>query len=326
MEDDIRDLAAKVSEAFKARSKRFHFASLLVKAALVSGGAALAGVAQFVSWKPDEPPTTWQIVGILATIVVFVGGLFVVFTESDASEELALSQAAVQRAQEALREVEVILEIEAEGERVIELYQAASILGEMIESSTLAAVGDDTKIAFDMMQLAGRSLAIACGFAQNDRWTICIYKVVKDTATGEENLVCVGHKRALDCDITSARKWPMGEGVAGLTAYTKRKQIIPDLHAPELQNLLGAHGLSRDGDGERYKSMAAFPIIPLGTGQLWGVATATNDREGHFNHVDEAQIKYEEAIRMLAQHMGLALSVRAAHMRSMSSTAPVPAP
>lgn len=327
MDEEIKDLGAKVSTAFKDRAKKFHFASMLVKGLLVAGGAAFAGIAQFVSWPPDQQPTTWQIIGIAATVIVFIGGLFVVFTESDASDELALSQEALQKAQAALRDADVIFEVESELERVIELYQAASILREMIENSTVAATGDDSKIAVDVIKLAGRSLAIAAGFQQNDRWTICIYKVVRDATTGEELAECVAHKRALDTDISTARSWPIGQGVAGLACLTKREQIIPDMHAPELQNLLGAQALSRSGDNDRYKSMAAFPIIPVGSGgAVWGVATATNDREGHFNHVDEGNIKYEEAIRMLAEFMGLALSVRAAHMRGAAPAVPATTP
>lgn len=83
------EITESISRLFDARALRFKWASRFVKAALISVGAAIAGVAQFLQIPQGEAPTNIQVVGIAAIIAVLLGSVFVLLLEDDASEELA---------------------------------------------------------------------------------------------------------------------------------------------------------------------------------------------------------------------------------------------
>lgn len=313
MEDEIIQLYDRVTATANERASLTRRASLFVKGLLVTVGAFIAGVAQFATWKPGTPPEPAQIIGIAACIIILIGGFFVLLTEEDATKALAVAHEATKKSLIAGQQYDSYYELEEQFERLIELYQAARIMTTAVEQSTDVAVGAEAKIALDMMELAGRSLSISAGFQQNDRWTICIYQHVQD-AQGA-HLLCAAHKRAIECKIESARKWPIGSGAAGL-AFTRGKEIIiPDMQAAEMRPLLNTDGQDRATDDDRYKSMVVVPITVRGRATPWGVVTATNDRVDHFNYTDEGGLKHEEPIRLLAEFMSLAISVRDAHMR-----------
>ncbi|WIA58260.1 GAF domain-containing protein [Sphingobium sp. WTD-1] len=320
MEDEIVQLYDRVTAAASARARVIRTASRYVKGVLVTVGAFVAGVAQFATWKAGTDPDPAQIIGIAACIVVLIGGIFVMVTEEDATKALDVAQEATKKALVASQQYESYYELEEDFERLIELYQAARIMTTAVEKSTDVAVGGEAKIALDMMELAGRSLSIAAGFQQNDRWTICIYQYIENGDGGL--LKCVAQRRAIECNIETARTWPTGSGAAGM-AYTRGKEvIIPDMQAPEMRPILNTDGQDRPSDDDRYKSMVVMPITVRGRKNAWGVVTATNDRTEHFSYAEQSGIKPEEPIRLLTEFMSLAISLRDAHMRRTANQLP----
>lgn len=320
MEEEIVQLYDHLAAAASGRAKIIKRASRYIKGVLVTLGAFVAGVAQFVTWKAGSDPEPAQVAGIAACFVILIGGIFVLITEEDASHALDVAHQATKKALLASQQYESYYDLEEGFERLIELYQAARIMTTAVEKSTDVAVGGESKIALDMMELAGRSLSIAAGFQQNDRWTICVYQYVADSAAGV--LKCVAQKRAIECSIESARAWPTGSGAAGM-AFTRGKEvIIPDMQAPEMRPILNTDGQERASDDDRYKSMVVMPVTVRGRKTPWGVVTATNDRSNHFSYTDQSGVKPEEPIRLLAEFMSLAISVRDAHMRRTANQLP----
>jgi hypothetical protein len=200
--------------------------------------------------------------------------------------------------------------------------KASAIMRRLVKESTIASIGSDIKLAKDFIELAGRSLTIASGFEQNDIWTIGIYCAQKNQETGVDELICVAQTRAIICDIAKARVWQTGLGVIGVTFQNKKPQIIPNMFAPELQNIFSIDGERLSGDNSNYKSMVAYPIIPTSSEVPWGVATATSDRMEHFNHNGEGYLNHEEPIKVLADFMALAISIREAYHRHTDASLP----
>lgn len=317
-------MRARLIAAIQRRASNLRSASLLIRSFLIVVAGGVATFAQFMDW-PSAGPSNSQITGIIASIVATIGGLASVILDKDSSEELSLAHAAIAEAEAleakakiAMYRFDAVDDYETEIEQLIELYQAARVMRNIVEVAATAIAGDESKIAADFMTLAGRSLAIAAGFQLTDRWTICIYRAVSIVGQPDVVLKCVAHKRAIECTLDEARTWPVGKGVAGMSYMTGQPVIVSNMQAPELQPMIRASDESRPGDGDRYRSMAAFPIVVPGQDMPWGVATATNDRYDHFNYEDEDGLKTEEAIRLLAEFMSLAITVFDQRQRAAS--------
>jgi len=304
---DIKALSDKVSAAFLARARRMKLASRLVQLVMLIGAAAVAGVAQFAEFSP-QGPSGWQITGIAASLIVGLGAIFSGIVDEDASKELALAQNALEEARNAQDQYQDLNRINAELEKAIELYQVMLLARGVLEQSTQIPATTEVRLVSTILEACERSLPIAMGFAQSDRWTICIYKAV-GTVPGPITLECIAHYRAIKCDLTNARKWAAGTGIAG-SAYANRDEIIiDDLQVPSLQSVFGtAANVQKPDDPTLYRSMAAVPIMVTGSAEPWGVVTATNDRPGHFSPISGMGIDASEGVRALSSMVALAVA------------------
>lgn len=300
------DLATQISNRFIARARQFRNMSRFVKIAFVALASALVSFAQFMEW-PATGPTLWQVVGIAGSIIVAAGAIFVVFTEDDAGVDLALAREGLERVRLAEQLFEEIEGRDATLERTIELYSAMLQMRAVVEHIAAAPVAADAGMRA-LMDAAGRSLSIAAGFAQSDQWTITVYHAVIDPATARAELVCVAHRRAIECDISQARRWPEGIGTAGICYSNRRELIVPDLHQNGVGTMFNTGDRARDYDAERYRSVVAIPIATDG-GAPWGVVAASNDRPYHFRADEIAGVKTVEAVRALAAMAALVVAV-----------------
>lgn len=307
--DELQELAGGIAARFKARSVRHFAASIIVKIVLIIGGSALAGLAQFTQFPEGSSPTAWQVVGMAATGLVALGGIFMAITESDASKELEMARAAVEQAQTYASAFDEFERYENDLLRSTELYAAINAMREVVEQTIGEGGKDEIAAIKTIMETAGRSLAVACGFEQADRWTICVYKAQLDATSHGMELVCAAHRRAIECDLTEARKWPEGVGTAGMAYSNGREIIVPDMSASELGTVFDL-GIRKKGyDSDRYKSIATIPIRTSRDGKPWGVVVATNDRANHFYVDHKPGIQPAEAARALAAMIGLAVVV-----------------
>ena len=304
---DIRKISGQVTAAFLKRARRLKAASRFVQLILLVVGAAVAAIAQFAEFSP-QGPTTWQIVGIAASVVVALGAFFSGIVDDDASQELALAHRAVEEARNLQEQYQDLTRVEADFEKSIELYQVMQIARGVLEQSTQQPATTEDNLVITTLTACERSLRIAMGFAQADRWTICIYKAIPQPS-GPVMLECLAHHRAIKCDLTNARKWVAGTGIAG-SAYANRDEvIIDDLQIPGLQAVFGtAANSSKQDDSTLYRSMAAVPVMVTGMADPWGVVTATNDRPGHFSPNAGMGIEASEAVRALSAMVALAVA------------------
>ena len=258
--------------------------------------------------------STWQVIGIATALIVGVGAVFVVITERDASEDLAAAREAITKAQRAQREFESYLDLEVAVDQLIELYQAAGVMRGAIETVAAKGITNEVMIAGTILGASARSLSIAMDFGQSDRWTICIYVAEKDLDSERFVLRCIAHERAIKCDLSSARSWPEGTGLAGVCFSNRSEMILPNLQADGVRSIFASGASeSRPDDAERYRSMVAVPVMVQGLDRPWGVVTATNDQIDHFSYEDSQGVKPDEGVRLLAGMVALGIAVSRAN-------------
>ena len=304
---NIKKISGEVTDAFLKRARRLKAASRFVRLVLLVVAAAVAAIAPFFDFPPDGP-TTWQIIGIAAAVAVALGAFFTAIVEEDASHELGLAHRAVEDARNLQEQYQDLSRVESEFEKSIELYQLMQIARGVLEQSTQQPASTEDNLVATILTACERSLPIAMGFAQADRWTICIYKAIPQP-TGPVMLECLAHHRAIKCAVGNARKWAAGTGIAGSAFANLDEVIIDDLQIPSLQAVFGTAANSpKQDDAELYRSMAAVPVMVAGMSGPWGVVTATNDRPGHFSLKSGMGIEASEAVRALSAMIALAVA------------------
>jgi hypothetical protein len=287
---------------------RIKHASFYVKAAFVVLASAVVSALQFLQIAPGQTMTAVQAGGLTGSIVLFFGGVFVLITEEDATEELSVARQALEAARSAEAAVQSYEERDETLKRVTHLYLAAGEMRRVLEKAATSHLSLKATLGL-MLESTSRLLPVAASFAQSDRWTICVYKGFPDPAGGRDSLVCVDHLRAISCSVARARRWAEGVGVAGISYATRGDIIVPNLHTFGLGTLFNVAGQSRDYDADRYRSTAAFPIMVDGREKPWGVVVATNDRYDHFNLDQEPGLQTSEAVRLVASMTALAVAI-----------------
>lgn len=315
----LEQLSDKLTNAWRDRARKSTVAHTFVTALLVTIGAAIAGIAQFLDWPENGHPSPSQMVGVTATFIAGLGGLAVLAKESGSAAELALAAAAVEEVRSLEAELTEIDEIQSERDRVYEAYQSLHVICQALSSSLIAATGSVDDLIFQIVELAGRSVSLAAGFAAADQWTLCVYKAVEDTRSGEQKLKLIAHRRAIECKVEDARSWKVGVGVAGISYQRKRELVIPNMAEPGLDVVFEPGPNAREYDRTRYQSIISLPIFVNGREEPFGVVTATNDRVGYFSSQPLPEFRHDDPIRRFAELIGLVVGVRDAMGRARGS-------
>ncbi len=305
-----------LNEITIARLRSVWRSTRLFRAIFFAFAAAIAGAAQFVTWEPTETPTTAQVVGICATVVVFLAALVAVISEKDSVREIELAQRAVGQAETLRERLEETARLWPNVDRMVALHQANSLFRDTLESACVAMVGDERQLLSGMTTLVERQLPAAAGFSYADQWTICLYKALPASGDCRFELHLVEHLRAIKCDKSTARIWQEGKGVAGVAFSNASEIMIEDLASDAARAVFKPSGMERNYDDDRYRSMVAVPILVQGDARPWGIVAATSDTVGHFNPDAEQGLKPVEAIRSFAKYAALAVAMIQARERA----------
>jgi len=302
-------LRENLNSTILSRLQRVWLGTKLFRAIFFAGAAAVAGVCQYTTWPTNQPPNTSQVIGISATVVVFLAAALAVFIDQDATNEIAIAQRAVHRAEDLRERLEDTLRVWPNVERMVALHQAISLFRDHIESACVAMVGDESNLLSSMLTLGKRQLPSAAGFSYADQWTICLYRAEQIKGDCRFELKLIEHVRAIDCAKDEARVWPEGRGVAGIAFSNSSEVLIEDLTSEAARAVFKPSGMERTYDDDRYRSMVAIPILVQGNDKPWGMVTATSSNVGHFNHDPEDGLKPVEAMRALSRYAALAVAV-----------------
>ena len=260
-----------------------------------AGGALAIAFARLADWPPG--------VTYVAASVVFISAVFVLVADKGASKSLADARIAMDKALEQEAEAEASRRkfaaaedaYNSELERLSHLQAARDLVRAILEGVALSAKQLNEISVIDLMlKQARRALFLAHGFDMNDFHTICVYQR-REGEDGRAELVCKAHIRAIECDLTQARVWKEGVGVAGIALAQGDEVVVPDLTALELGSLYRIPEPKAE-DGTRYRSIVAEPISLDNGGALWGVLIATSSRPGHFSVEDRSYVNVTQSL------------------------------
>lgn len=317
----LKEIAERIGSHFQQRSKNQKRASLFVKLAMITIGAAVAAIAEAIELaRTNHEVSSWTIAGIAASGLVALGGVFVYLTEQDVSETLEDARAALEAArafEQEKSEFEMNMAwLSNEVTRGLELYNSIDVMRGAIEQSLDLPNPSIANIIHTGLTAARNSLLVALGFDIKDTWTIGIYEACRDAESGKIVLRCIAQDRTVPCNIADARVWPEGIGVAGIAYSTASEKIIPDMSDPALGTAFQLKGNARDYDRQRYRSIVAVPIM-VGSNKIpWGVAVATSDQPRHFYIEPADGVPTSEPVRAIAAMAALAVKALAKSPRS----------
>jgi hypothetical protein len=306
----LREISEGISTAFQTRARHMHIASMSIKIGLVAIGSLVVAGVQCLGLPADGPWPALSVIGVAASFLVFIGSVFVLLSEQDASSHLASAEAAVRAAEKA--ESQLLSEAEQYDaqwqslERSTELYYALMAMRGALERMPLSERHDEGAVIDSLLEVSERSLLVGMGFDISQNYTICVYR--SEVAPSGTILRLIAHRRALDCDLETARTWPEGVGAAGMAFARGRELILADLSDPALGTLRDRSPSAADDDADPYQSIVAVPVFIGSSNKKWGVVVATSDVPNHFSHDAESGVRTTEGARALAGMVALALS------------------
>lgn len=276
------------------------------------GGAFLAAYAQYRVLPSATAINPWSIAGLGAAGAVFIGGIFIAFTERNPFMDLRQAHEALEAARAREEKINDDLEnfrqVEHETNRLRDLYSAMDVMRSAVQLAMTVPTGGETATIERLLEAAERPLLLACDFAHPQHWTLCVYNATIDPESKHATLKCIAHSRSIKCDIAQARTWEEGEGITGAVYARGMEIIIPDLLARELGTSYELKPQNkRDYDTVRYRAIIGVPIKVGTEMKPWGVVIATSSDPGHFTPDHVSGVRTVEGPRALAGMVALAI-------------------
>ena len=322
---DLDEISKRLGDAFKNKARNQWIASLTAKL-LFAVFSAISGISQFTG---SEKLVLSNYVGIGSAIFAFLGAMFIAIFDKDSSQELEIAREAIVSAREEQQKFRDLMydyadlrQYDVEQVRARELYQAVFIMRGVLEGLIHNDYIDLDRSVPLILETAKRSLTISLGYQTAEHYTLCVYRARDNAITKQRELKCIAQARTIDCGIDDARVWPTGVGVAGAALARGTEVVVPDMGALQIGSLYA--DTAKPDDADRYRSIAAVPILASGHNNAWGVVVGTSDRADHFAvGPDHPGVQTVEAVRALAGMVGLA--VRVDQLRVSCGHTPLPA-
>lgn len=309
---DYNDFRASVFDAIKQRSGLFKRATRVAKIGLIAIGGLIAGVGSLGAGGFQWPPSLWVIAAVGGFLLAALGAVVVHITE-DTTDHLSQAMDGLlvtEGAQAAYDELtEDYLYYRERSLQLSSLYLAYNSARSVLEKALSDDSLEEAKLIDTLITVMRHDLRIALGFQIGHIWTLVVYKAELDQADGKTYLRCLAHDRAIDCEVTNARRWREGVGVAGMALAKDDEVAAPDIMDPAAISLFGLNnGVLKPQDRERYRSMFAVPVRVGSDPTPWGVVLASSSLPEHFqapelqNGVDECTMDghWAEAVRAVA--------------------------
>lgn len=320
--DEDTILPNRVFDFLRRHQKKARLSKLFIKFALIAGGALIAGLSSFFLDTDAQvlAPSTWekgQIWGMIGTLAVFLGALYMAFTEED-SGAVYDAQEAINKANALkVREADLYGHIEAFAEAAEQLRSLVVAYGSargFLEQAASNRITDEVQIIRVCLDAMENDLLISAGFEMEDTWTICVYQRARRQDDETEYLELVAHSRKIKCNLRDARRWPIGVGVGGMALAKDAEVVAPDIIAPGAGNLFKLDGeFVRERDLERYRSMMAVPVNVDGDEKPWGIVLVSSDRADHFGAPPDkahgVMVRPEQTVRTLASVIALCVAI-----------------
>jgi hypothetical protein len=304
---DLRARAEQVSDEIVAHAKAVGRSAAFVKIALVLGGSIMIAFAQCATLPTAGGWPVWTVIGLIGTALALVGGLFLAFTERSASTALATAHGALEDAREAQADFESVIFYIEEVKRATELYGATMLMRRALETFLAGSEPNFDAIPSTLLDIADHQLLVALDFQVAQHWSIGVYRVETQDGGGRV-MRCVAQLRSIKCEVSEARLWPDGRGAGWIALTNGNDVVIPDIKSPAMGTIFD--GMLKSGDIDRFRSIAAVPIILAHSDEKWGAVVATSDQEDHFALDDRPGVRPIEGAKALAGMVALAMAAR----------------
>jgi hypothetical protein len=317
---DIQEMANQVNEFATKRAARQSAAARYLQI-VIAVCAAIVTTCHFADF--NDHSSISHAIGFFLSIFVGLSAVFLIVFNGDPDETLELARKATDIArtrqaelrEESNRYDRTVNETAESVLRASDLYVALTDMQTAVCDVIANPGADEVSTISLMLEVGAPALKNAAGFSGRGHWTIAIFKAEAHAPPEPTLLRCVAQARSVKCDISQARVWPEGVGVAGISYATGEVKEVPDLAAPSVGNLFAggaAGGLRRPDDDRKYRSIVAIPVegVDVPGGRPWGIVAASSDRAGHFNSGSGSGLHPLQAVLALANIVELAIKVK----------------
>jgi hypothetical protein len=287
------------------------FALIIVGGAAGSIGAALEG-----GFTPAQGSGILTLKGLLVIggFLAVALGAFLLLVVEEPMKDLLEAHDLVRKAEGYLDELDEldrqVAEYEALDLRRRARIEAAKQMREAVEQALANAAESVGDAAQFLLETAIASIETAAGFDPGELWSISVFEIQGRGAAKALRRVAVA-RADRGSERGPPRSWRKGEGFVGVAWLNNRDVIIPDSQADGIAHEYPVPPRkAREGDSERYRSMAAIPIHVGRSQDIWGVVAFSSDREGRFRRdPDNNRAQSVDTVRMFAGMMALLAAV-----------------
>ena len=282
---------------------------------LVTGGGILAGMGKLSGIA--DPGATW-LTGV-GLMLVAIGTVFVTWFDFRRSKLTTQAKDALVTASEFLAERDELQRqmesVEALDKRRRFLLSAIQQMHEAVEQ--MPHKTPLVSVIEAMLDAGSSDLSGAIGFEAGEKWALAIFQRVPDAADAKNGvlrrIVVHSSDRQRENKPGSApRDWLKKEGFAGACWQHDDDVIEADLRVPEVaQQYIVPLPKQKDGDKDRYVSVAVIPI-KVGSGdEMWGCVTATSNIVGRWRRaVNDPREQNVMVVRQLTQIVAMQVALR----------------
>lgn len=307
-----------IFDSLTRRVTIFKRANDFVHIGLIAIGGAVAALGSLGAGGFTIPPSPWAIIALIGIALSTIGTIYVRLT-SDSSDHLEKAFESLQKMEEQVELADEISEAAdyyfSRSTQLSALYLAFNNARSVFEKAVSDGHDDEHIVLGTALGLVRKDLRTALGFEMEDTWTLVVYQKIVDPNDGCTYLECVAHDRSVDCEISKARRWREGVGVAGMALAKGDEVVAPDITHPAAVSLFSLNGdVLKAEDRKLYRSMFAVPIRVGNDEHPWGVVLASSDQPQHFLPAETsgdtgASAYRAEALRALSGIAALCIAI-----------------
>ncbi len=311
--EQIRAQRVRLMDAVVSRYENGENWRLAINLLLVAGGGLLTALARLGGIA--EPHSSWM-TGI-GLVMVFLGATLVGIFDRKRADLTKHSKESLALAEEFLdREDGLNSRIAAgealDGKRTFLLNGVKAMLEAAERAAGEADIAKSVKAVLDASTYF---LEGAIGFETGERWNLSVFQIIPAAAGAPATM----RRIAFTCaeppaEPTIDRHWNLNEGFTGKAWQANDEEVWPDIRIREVASRFTVPAVKRkDGDTERYVSIAVVPIRVGKDEPMWGTVTATSDKAGCWvRDPTDPREQNLRAVRMLAQIIATQVAQRAA--------------
>lgn len=247
----------------------------------------LAGLFQvFFADSTGELKAATNMAQGLLLVFAFVCGVSLLFTDASNAKLLVEADKALEYADEVTELAdEFVDDLEESTSQLVRaqiVYDTTTAFANAVDQALIGPLDEDQriKLLYTLLEVLIRNKNELFGMG-DEQWNFAVY----EWDDAKQLLVCRACRRMSKADEEAHhRDWAKGQGQVGKTFHDRRRFICPDGHDPKLDQYFTApNGQTRASDKDKYRSIAAFPVMLTPNSEPTGVVIASSDQPNRFD-------------------------------------------